>query len=85
MHRKLIAAIIVAAIAVPGVRNPVNTVGFLANGTQIAGPASIRFASGWEAGGFVMVRILLQQGSPRQARARTGLPDSACTGRHVRS
>jgi hypothetical protein len=45
--------------AVAGVRNPVNTVGNGAGGTQIADPASIRFNSGWKAGGFVTVRILL--------------------------
>lgn len=46
--------------AVAGVRNPVNSVGIAAVGSQIARPASVQFGSGWKAGGFVTVRIFLQ-------------------------
>ena len=43
--------------AVPGVRNPVNTVGGAVVGAQIAAPASVRFDSGWKGGGFVTIRF----------------------------
>lgn len=46
--------------AIAGVRNPVNAVGNgPALGSQITGPASVRFAGGWKAGGFVTLRIFL--------------------------